>query len=305
MKKKIAVLMGGPSPEYEVSLQSGENVIRNLDRKNFDVSGILVSKDGRFPTPLKSLRKFDLAFIAMHGPFGEDGTIQTILDEIGVAYTGSESAASRLGMDKIASKNLFIKKGIPTPDFRVVENVGEIKEAAESFGLPLMIKPSNQGSSVGVGIVRTPADFSKAFAKAARFGPVIAEKFVQGKEIQAGILGESPLPLIEIRPQNEFFDYAAKYTPDLSEEITPAPLDEKTTKRIQQLALAAFRILGGRHFGRVDLFLTEDGTALVSEVNTIPGLTENSLFPKEAAAAGITAPELFGRIIELAFEDVC
>ena len=303
MKKKIAVLMGGPSPEYEVSLQSGENVIRNLDRKNFDVSGIVINKDGKFSIPPKSIRKFDLAFIAMHGPFGEDGTIQAILDEIGVAYTGSEAAASRLGMDKIASKNLFIKEGIPTPDFRVVESAYGIKDAAESFGLPLMVKPSNQGSSVGVNVVRTPAEFSKAFAEAARFGPVIAEKFVQGKEIQAGILGKNSLPLIEIRPQNEFFDYEAKYTPGLSEEITPAPLDEKTTKRIQQLALDAFQILGGRHFGRVDLFLTEEGTVLVSEINTIPGLTKNSLFPKEAAATGITAPELFERIIDLALND--
>jgi D-alanine-D-alanine ligase len=305
MKKKIAVLMGGPSPEYEVSLQSGENVIRNLDRSKFDISGIVVSKDGRFPVPPRSLRKFDLAFIAMHGPFGEDGTIQAILDEIGVVFTGSEAAASRLGMDKIASKNIFIKEGIPTADFRVVESVGGIKDPAESFGLPLMIKPSNQGSSVGVSIVRTPADFPKAFAEAARFGPVIAEKFVQGKEIQAGILEEKLLPLIEIRPRNEFFDYAAKYTPNLSEEITPAPLDEQTTKRIQQLAIRAFKILGCRHLGRVDLFLTEDGTALVSEVNTIPGLTENSLFPKEAAAAGIPAPELFEKIIGLALADVC
>lgn len=301
MKKKIAVLMGGPSPEYEVSLQSGENVIRNLNRNKFDVSGIVVNQDGQFPIPPQSPRKFDLAFIAMHGPFGEDGTIQKILDEIGMAYTGSGATVSQLGMDKIASKNLFLKEGIPTPDFMVVGSVGGIKDAAESFGLPLMIKPSNQGSSVGVNLVRTPSEFSKSFAETARFGPVIAEKFVKGREIQAGILGENALPLIEIRPQNEFFDYAAKYTPGLSEEITPAPLDEKTTKRIQQLALAAFQILGGRHFGRVDLFLTEEGKTLVSEINTIPGLTENSLFPKEATAAGISSSELFERIIELAF----
>jgi len=303
MRKKIAVLMGGPSPEYNVSLSSGDNVVANLDRKIFEVYPIVVGRDGSFPIPPEKLRKFELAFLAMHGPFGEDGTIQAILEEIGLPYTGSRVAASRLAMDKISSKNLFLKHKIQTTPFKVVESTEDLSDAARKFGFPVVIKPAAQGSSVGVSIVPDSNGLAEALAGASEFGSVIVEKHVDGKEIQAGILGEERLPLIEIRPKRFFFDYEAKYTPGLSEEITPAPLDEETTERIQQTALRTFNLLGCRHFGRVDLFLTDNGEVLVSEVNTIPGLTKNSLFPKEAAAAGITAPELFERIIDLALND--
>ncbi|HEB13995.1 MAG TPA: D-alanine--D-alanine ligase [candidate division WWE3 bacterium] len=303
MRKKIAVLMGGPSPEYEVSISSGNNVVENLDGIRFEVSPVVIGKDGSFPFPLEQLSKFDVAFLALHGPFGEDGTIQAILEQIGLPYTGSAVAASRLGMDKIASKMLFRMKGIPTPEFRVVDSVDELANTAQLYGYPLVVKPSNQGSSVGVSIVRDPSTLVAAFTSASQFGPVIAEKYIKGREIQAGILGDEPLPLIEILPKKDFFDYEAKYNSDLAEEIVPAPLDKKTTEEIQKLGLRAFRALACRGLGRVDLFLQDDGEIFVFEVNTIPGLTKNSLFPKEAAAAGITFPALLERIIDLALND--
>lgn len=303
MKKKVTVLMGGPSPEHEVSISSGNNVVENLDRIRFDASPVVIGKDGSFPLSLDGLSKFDVAFLALHGPFGEDGTIQAILEQIGLPYTGSAVAASRLGMDKVASKILFQMKGIPTPEFGVVGSVGELAATAELYGYPLVVKPSNQGSSVGVSIVHDPSALKTAFGSASQFGPVIAERYIEGREIQAGILGDEPLPLIEILPKKEFFDYEAKYSPGLAEEVTPAPLNKETTEKIQKLGLKAFRGLGCRGFGRVDLFLRDDGEIFVSEVNTTPGLTKNSLFPKEAVAGGITFPELLERIIDLALSD--
>jgi D-alanine-D-alanine ligase len=302
-KKKIAVLMGGPSPEYDVSLSSGNNVAESLDRNLFKVSHVVIGKDGSFPIPLDELSKFDVAFLALHGPFGEDGAIQAILERVGLCYTGSGVGASRLGMDKIASKMLFRMKGIPTPEFKVVGNMSELSRTAKLFGLPLVVKPSNQGSSVGVSIVLDSSMLEEAFESASRFGPVIVERYIKGREIQAGILGGEPLPLIEIRSKKEFFDYEAKYSPGLARETTPAPLDTKTTRKIQEMGLRVFKEIGCRGFGRVDLFLEDNGEILVSEVNTIPGLTKSSLFPKEAAAGGISFPELLEKIIDLALSE--
>ncbi len=303
MRKKVVVLMGGPSPEHEVSISSGNNIVENLDQARFEVSPMVVGKDGSFPVPLDQLSQFDVAFLALHGPFGEDGTIQAILEQVKLPYTGSAVAASRLGMDKIASKILFLMKGIPTPEFKVVGKEEELTKIAQLYGYPLVVKPSNQGSSVGVSIVRDPSKLATAFASASRFGSVIAERYIKGREIQSGILGDEPLPLIEISSKKEFFDYEAKYSSGLAEETTPALLDKEVTEEIKKLGLQAFRALGCRGFGRVDLFLQEDGEIFVSEVNTIPGLTENSLFPKEAAAAGIAFPELLERIIDLALKN--
>jgi len=301
-KIKIAVLCGGPSSEYNVSLASGENVIKNLNPAFFKTKKIVIDRNGKSPIKFKDLTKFDLAFIAMHGPFGEDGTIQAIFEQLHVPYTGSGVSASILGMDKIASKNLFSAAGFNLAPFRVVVNQDELKEASSRFGFPLIVKPFNQGSSVGVSLVEVPAELGDAFSCAVAYGPVLAEKYIRGREIQAGILGGEPLPLVEIRPKRKFFDYEAKYDPALSEEITPAPLDKKTTTKIQEVALASFRLLGCRHFGRVDLFLSDEGEIIVSEINTIPGLTENSLFPKEARAAGIEFSELVDRIVRMALK---
>lgn len=299
-RTKVAVLCGGPSPEHEVSLASGENVLRNLDSRRFVAEKIVIDKSGKFPIPLEGLKKFDLAFLAMHGPFGEDGTIQAILESLGVLYTGSGVAASILGMDKVASKRLFAAAGFNIAPFQVTENLKDLFKIAKVFGFPLIVKPSNQGSSIGVSLVEKSGELAGAFDKASFYGPVIAEKFIRGREIQAGILGDEALPLVEIKPKRKFFDYEAKYDPSLSEEITPALVDQKMTERIQDIALGVFKLLGCRHFGRVDLFYSDEGEVIVSEINTIPGLTENSLFPKATAAAGLAFLQVLEKIIDLA-----
>lgn len=318
MKKlKVAVLCGGPSPEHEVSLASGEKVFNALDRTRFESGLIVWGREIASPLTPDEFKRFDLIFIVMHGPFGEDGTVQAFLELLGIPYTGSGVAASRLGMDKVASKLLFRSAGIPTPDYivlnggplgtqKVTKEVEQGLRALEEVGLPCVVKPSAQGSSVGVSIVRRKRDFKKAFAEAARFdGRVIVERYIKGREINCGILGNQetvPLPLIEIVPKKEFFDYEAKYDPTLAKEITPAPLDRGTTRKIQETAIKAYQALGCRGFSRVDMFLEEGGKIYVSEVNTIPGLTENSLLPKEARAAGIEFPQLLEMIIDFALE---
>lgn len=303
---KVAVLCGGPSPEHEVSLSSGENVFNALDRTKFEPELIVWGRDHTPPLTVSGFKQLDLAFIAMHGPFGEDGTVQAFLELLGVPYTGSGVVASRLGMDKVASKLLFQSAGIPTPEYRVAERADQGLKALEDLNPPCVVKPSSQGSSVGVSIVRKKRHFKKAFAEAVRFdGRVIVERYIRGREINAGILGNqkpTALPLIEIVPKKEFFDYEAKYDPALAEEITPAPLDQRTTRKMQETALEAYRTLGCRGFARVDMFLEDGGKGYVSEINTIPGLTENSLLPKEAKAAGIEFPQLLEMIINFALE---
>lgn len=298
MPKKIAVLSGGPSSEHEISLASGRNVAGGLRIQGHRIEEITVGKDGSFSIPPEELTSFDICFIAMHGPYGEDGTIQAILESIGVPYTGSDAKASFLGMDKIASRSIWLHRGLPVVPFEVVRSEIHAQGLPERFPLPLVFKPFNQGSSVGVSIVKSEDQIKKAYEAAASFSvPVMVDRYIQGREINAGILGEEPLPLIEIVPKKEFFDYEAKYNPSLADEITPAPLDRQTTERIQEVALRAFKALGCRGFARVDLFLGEDGEIYLSEINTIPGLTENSLFPKEAKAAGIEFPQLLEKII--------
>lgn len=303
---KVAVLCGGPSPEHEVSLSSGEKVFRALDQEKFVPKLIVWGRGYTPPLTVGEFKRFDLVFIAMHGPFGEDGTVQAFVEILGVPYTGSGVVASRLGMDKVASKLLFRSAGILTPEYKIAERFGQGLQALETVGLPCVVKPSSQGSSVGVSIVRREHDFKRAFAEAVKFdGRAIVERFIKGREINAGILGNqkpAALPLIEIVPKKEFFDYEAKYDPAMAEEITPAPLDRKTTMGMQEIALRAYRALGCRGFARVDMFLGEGGKIYVSEVNTIPGLTENSLLPKEARAAGIAFPELLEMIIDFALE---
>lgn len=305
-KLRVVVLSGGPSPEHKVSLASGENVFSAFDRAKFEPKLVVWGRDSMPPLAAKGFRQFDVVFIAMHGPFGEDGTVQAFLELLGIPYTGSGVAASRLAMDKVASKLLFRSVGIPTVEYKVVEQGEAALKALENIGIPCVVKPSAQGSSIGVSIVRRRQEFKKAFAEAIKFdGRVIVERYIKGREINCGILGnQNPisLPLIEIIPKKEFFDFEAKYDPALAEEITPAPVDRETTQKMQEMAVRAYRILDCRGFARVDMFLEEGGKSYVSEINTIPGLTENSLLPKEAQAAGITFPQLLEMIIDLALE---
>lgn len=303
---RVGVLCGGPSSEHEISLASGKNVFIALDRTKFKPELIVWGRDGTPPRDVEGFKRFDVIFIAMHGSFGEDGTVQAFLELSGVPYTGSGVAASKLGIDKVASKLLFQATGIPTPRYRVVSGIGQGLEVLGEIGFPCVIKPSAQGSSVGVSIVKGEEGFVKAFDRAIRFdGRAIIERYVKGREFSCGILGNRDpvaLPLVEILPRAEFFDYGAKYNSGATGEIVPARLDRKMTCKMQQLATRVYEILGCGGFGRADILLSENRTPYVLEINTIPGMTESSLLPKEARAAGIGSSQLVERIINLALE---
>lgn len=296
MKKlRMAVLMGGKSPEHEVSLATGAEVINNLDKKKYQIFPIVLPKTNSFSIRIITCRP-DVVFIAMHGPFGEDGTIQGMLELAGIPYTGAGVLASALGMDKIMFRKIMTAEGIPIP---------ECFEILSKIKFPVVVKPSSQGSSVGVSIVRVKKDLPSALKKAFKLGPrVMVEKYLSGREVTCGVLGNKnpiALPVVEIVPKKEFFDYEAKYMPGKSEEIVPARISKKLTKEIQDLAVRVYEAIDCRGFGRVDMIISE-GKPFVLEINTIPGLTPLSLFPKEAAAAGITYPQLLDRLIELALE---
>lgn len=332
MKKlNVAIIMGGISSEREVSLASGRNVFRVLksSKKYFPIS-IEIEKNGKwvsgknkvFLNP-KSLKvgdqKVNVCFIALHGPYGEDGTIQGLLEMFKIPYTGSGVLASALGIDKLASKRIFKASGLPIAKFKEVYFDKYIKSPEKIiasiirlFGNVFVIKPKTQGSSIGVSIIRLRSrlkgenQVKKALKEAFKYDEVILiEEYIKGREIQVGILGNKnliALPPIKIISKRNFFDYQAKYDSDLAEEIVPAKIDEKETFLVQNLALGAYKSLGCKGFARVDMFLNTRGKVLVSEVNTIPGLTKNSLFPKEAKAAGIEFLELAEKIIDLALE---
>jgi D-alanine-D-alanine ligase len=305
-KTSVAVLCGGSSSEHEVSLASGRHIFEALDRDKFNPELIIWERTDTPPLSLEQFRRFDVVFIAMHGSFGEDGTVQAFLELSGVPYTGSGAVASRLGMDKVASKLLFQTAGIPTPEYRVAQEIKQGLAVLEEIGFPCVIKPSAQGSSVGVSVAEERQDFVKAFPKAVKFdGRVVIERYIKGREFSCGILGNgnpTALPLAEIIPKARFFNYAAKYNSGMAEETIPARLDRGMTRAMQQLAIKVYEILGCRGFGRVDMLLSENGIPYVLEINTIPGMTGASLLPKEAGAAGIGFSQLVERIINLSLE---
>ncbi len=309
ISKKVVVLVGGYSTEKEISFLSGEAVSEALLAKGHKV--FQVELDQRIVDNLRKIKP-DIVFIALHGRPGEDGTIQGLLELLGIPYTGSGVLASALCLNKLFSKKIFLQEKIPIPSFIAVEE-GDWKQNSfflsskitKELGLPVVIKPVAQGSSVGVSIAQNQDEIDKSFKVAFQYDDIaLAEEYIEGREVQCGILGNKdpyPLPLVEIIPKKKFFDYEAKYTPGLAEEITPAPLSDEKTREIKKLALRAYRALGCRGFARVDMFLRGE-KILVSEVNSIPGLTKNSLFPKEARAAGIEFPDLVEKIIELGME---
>lgn len=341
MKKiRVAVLMGGKSAEHEVSLASGMEVVKNLDPQKYGVLPVVIDKSGQKwqigqsvkprlnqrPATIKKKAKsssklvllqkslpksiddqqVDVVFIAMHGPFGEDGTIQGMLELAGLSYTGSGVLASALGMNKIASRKIWLNDGVPVVPFAVIRKGENSAVSLSKFSYPFVVKPSNQGSSVGVSIVRKREELKKALELAFSYSyEVLLEKYIKDKEVTCGVIGnEKPLalPLVEIVPKHEFFDYACKYTAGLCQEIVPARVSKKTTKKIQEIAVKAYKSIGCQGFGRVDMFLDADGKIYVSEINTIPGLTANSLLPKEARAAGISFPQLLEKIINYALK---
>ena len=297
--KHIAVLKGGPGAERDVSLASAAGVAKALRSRGMEVTEIDV-RDGNFALP----ENVEIAFNIIHGTLGEDGELQRILDERGVVYTGEGAAGSRLAFDKIATKQTFVKHGVPTAEFEIIQ-AGERPQMPP----PFVVKAPRQGSSVGVSIVKNAEQIDAALRDVAQYDEtLLIEKFVPGKELTVGVLGELALPIIEILPKQDFYDFKNKY-PFLNpgggggaEHLCPASLDEATTRRLQEIALAAHRALGLEVYSRVDFVLRPDGEPFVLEINTIPGMTEVSLLPEAAAAAGISYGELCERIIELSLE---
>lgn len=315
-KIRVAVLAGGFSSEREVSLRSGEMVRRNLDPERY-ATEVIDLKDLLPPVKLtwsELKERFDVAFIALHGEGGEDGTLQGALELLGMPYTGSGVYASALAMNKWRTKQVYSANGIPTAEalsfdlrYAPVTMLAEAQEAVDArIGYPNVLKADNQGSSFGVFIVRTPGEFAEAWSGALTFSPeILIERFVPGTEVSCGVIGGQTLqalPVIEIVPAGEWFDYEAKYTPGAAEEIVPARIAPEVTARVQEFAMAAHKALGCWGMSRTDMRITPEGEIYVLETNTIPGLTEGSLLPKEARAAGIMLPELFDRLIGFAFE---
>lgn len=303
-KIKVAVLMGGFSAEREISLMSGKNVLASLDQDKFISFPVVLKKRSVFALP-KKLKSADVVFITLHGPFGEDGTIQGMLELLRLPYTGSGVLASAVGMDKIMFRKVMSREGILTPEHSVVTKGESGSKVGKLFSPPVFVKPHNQGSSVGVSSVKKKTELTKALNRAfSHSDKVLVEEYLEGIEVTCGLLGnENPqaLPVTEVVPKREFFDYEAKYNEKLCDEITPARISAKLTKAVQDLALRVYRAIGARGFSRVDFIITKRGP-VVLEINTIPGLTPVSLFPKQAAAAGISYPELIEKIIKLALE---
>jgi D-alanine-D-alanine ligase len=293
-KLNVTVMLGGPSAEREVSLRSGSQVAEALRSIGFEVHE-LDPKEDHWVLPGGT----DVVFLALHGTYGEDGTVQRRLEELGVPYTGCDAESSRIGFDKNLTKQKLIEAGIPTARFTMINSV----DASWPIGWnpPVVLKPARQGSSVGLQFVERVGDWSTGLAEAMRFdSEVLMEEKVVGRECTVGILADAPLPLVEVRPKTGVYDYSNKYTSGTTEYFCPAPFDKDTTDRVQSAALGAFRAIGGRDYGRVDIIVRPDGEFAVLEVNTLPGMTETSLLPKAAAAAGIGYAELCRRMVELA-----
>ena len=294
--QKIAVLMGGPGTERDVSFATGRGVAKALRSLGSEVTEVDV-KGPDFELP----PDIDLAFLALHGTFGEDGQVQRILEGRGVAYTGDGVAESELAFDKIRSKEAFRQHGVATPYWQVVTN-GQ----RPTIPIPFVIKAPRQGSTVGVHIIKNEREIDASIGDAHKYDrQLLIEKFVPGRELTIGILGEQALPILEIIPKGGFYDFTNKY-PFLNpgagggaEHVCPAKIPEDRTRAIQDLALRAHRSLGLQVYSRVDIMLSDEGEPSVLEVNTIPGMTEASLLPEAAAAAGIGYAELCARIIEL------
>jgi D-alanine-D-alanine ligase len=290
--------MGGRSAEREISLKSGTMVLTALRKSGVDAHAFDPRDSG-----LEALtaQRFERAFIALHGRFGEDGTVQGALEYLGIPYTGSGVMASALAMDKWRTKLLWDAAGLPTPRFELIGARSDPAELAARLGLPLMVKPAREGSSIGMSKVTTVEKIAPAYKLAARYDDVvIAERFVAGMELTAGILGVQPLPLIRLETPREFYDYEAKYFADDTRYICPCGLPAEKEQAIQQAALEAFGVLGCSGWGRVDAMLDPDGNLYLLEVNTIPGMTDHSLVPMAARAAGITFEELCVRVLETA-----
>jgi D-alanine-D-alanine ligase len=303
---RIGVLMGGPSSEREISLQSGGQVMEALKGLGLDAVRIdIKSADPRENARLLRSAGIGCAFISLHGSYGEDGGVQGLLEELHIRYTGSDPAASRRALDKVEAREVFLRNGLDVPRAFTVRKGDEasgLKEA-ELFGLPLVVKPPTQGSSIGLSIIDTFDAMESALREAFAYGEtVLVEQYIKGRELTVGILEGKALPVIEIVPKNRFFDYEAKYG-EGTEYVVPAPVTPETALRAQRDALTAHRSLGCAGCSRSDFIFDEaSGRMYVLEVNTIPGLTSHSLLPKAARTAGIEFPQLCLKLLESAYE---
>jgi len=340
-KIKVAVLLGGTSPERDVSIISGKYVTLGLREAGYIVKPIdpalgvnqpenedelFISSIRETPPTEEELSKLsnknviecinsnllddvDVVFIILHGKWGEDGTVQALLELRGKKYTGSGVLASAIGIDKNMSKIVFKHHGVQTPEwFTIRKNKIDLKEIREkiekSFSYPCVVKPNDQGSTVGLSLVKCPDDIEPAIELAFKYSDqVIVEDFIDGKELTVGILGNTALPVIEIIPKGGIYDYYHKYTKGATEYIVPAQIPEKLTQKLQEQALLAFESIGCKGFARVDFRVKDNGEIYCLEINTIPGMTGTSLVPKAAKAAGIDFPELVDRIVKLALEE--
>ncbi|MBI4992482.1 MAG: D-alanine--D-alanine ligase [Candidatus Harrisonbacteria bacterium] len=309
-KIRVAVLMGGPSSEYEVSLKTGEMVIKNLDKRKFTAFPIKIEKDGTWPISLADLKeKCGVAFIAMHGEYGEDGQLQGTLETFQIPYTGSDPIASALAMNKQKTALLLTKNGLLTPKSISLSKTDPYLDWVinKNFKTPFVIKPADRGSSVGISIVRKNQELKKALTNAFQYSnTAIAQNYIQGKELTCGVLeiNGNPIPLVptEITPKtSEYFDYYAKYNTNGSEEITPPRLPDRTIRQIQMAALKAHKLLNCSGMSRTDMILQGDNLHIL-EVNTIPGMTEASLLPQQTKAMGIEFPQLLELIIRSALQ---
>ena len=305
-RKKIGVLMGGWSGERQVSLRSGQNVLASLKRQGLKAVAIDVGRDVAAKLVEK---KIQVAFVILHGPYGEDGTIQGLLEIMGIPYTGSGVLASALAMHKGYSKKIFQEAGIPTPNYCWLKKeeppVEAVCRSLEMLELPLILKPLAEGSSIGVSIARTREQAEKGIKNLLRkYGEALVEKFIQGMTVTTGVLGTGgrarALPVLELVPKNEFYDFKAKYTPGLTEFHVPARLPGAIYRRTQEAAVAAHQALGCRGWSRVDAIVDRSGTPWVLEVNTLPGMTDLSDLPAEAAAEGMDYDRLVLEILNSA-----
>lgn len=334
--------MGGHSAERDVSLATGAGVVKGLSDAGFNAIGIdtALGADQLSENKIKELARIeenppstnelaeldvsttiqtvsspdlknvDMVFIALHGGIGENGTIQALLDMVGIPYTGSGVLASAAAMDKVTAKRIVSAAGIPTPDYFIKrsEDITDIEDLAKTItntiGFPVVVKPNDQGSSVGLNIAQSEDDLEKFVEIAKEYSEIILfEKFIEGRELTVSVLGDEALPVAEVVPKDGFYDYYHKYTPGMADKIVPAPLSAEETKEIQRLGLAAFQALGCRGYARVDFRYSSDKKWYFLEANTLPGMTATSLVPKAAKAAGIEFPQLLEKIVNIALDD--
>ncbi|NOK31762.1 D-alanine--D-alanine ligase [Corallococcus exercitus] len=297
--KRVGVLYGGLSSEREVSLRTGAAVAGALKGLGYDVVEIDVGKD--LPARLIA-EKVDVAWLALHGRFGEDGCVQGLLEAMFIPYTGSGVMASAVGMDKVYAKEIFIARGIPTPPYRAFDSAEAALAEADRlpFPFPVVVKPSREGSSVGVHICKTREDYTAAVQDAAKYaGTLLVEQFIKGREVQGGVLDNEALGVIEVKAAREFYDYEAKYKAGSGTQyLFPAPLPPDLYARVNEVSLAAHKALGCSGGSRSDVIVTEAGDVFLLEINTLPGMTASSLLPKIAAGRGIDFPALCERLLQ-------